>query len=205
MDGQLKIFDIRTYKPVHEYYTTSPATCLDISDLGALAVGHGPHINVWKDALVTKAKSPYITHLQQSTAVHDLKFCPFEDILGFGHSAGFRSLVVPGCGEPNYDSLEANPYQTKKQRQESEVHSFLDKIQPEMISLDSDFIGKLDRAAPELIAEERAVEYEANNPKSKFKPKNKQKGRSSAHKRYLKKQSNVIDSNKVYLFLILVD
>jgi U3 small nucleolar RNA-associated protein 7 len=196
MDGQLKIFDIRTYKPVHEYFTTSPANCLAISDTGALAVGHGPHVNVWKDAIKVKAKSPYMTHLEAGTAIQDIRFCPYEDVLGVGTAKGFRSLVIPGSGEPNFDSLEANPYQSKSQRQESEVHGLMEKIQPEMITLDPSIIGNIDRAHTETLKEERTREWEANNPKEKFVPRNRQKGKSSAAKRFKRKQGNVIDAVK---------
>ena len=96
-----------------------------------------------------KQQYPYMTHEIPSSTVSSLRFCSYEDILGVGHSNGFASLIIPGSGEPNFDAREANPYQTNKQRRETEVRSLLDKLQPEMISLDPDFIGNIDLRSKE--------------------------------------------------------
>ena len=46
LDGMMKIWDIRTYKPLHKYNTRSPAGCLSFSQRGLLAAGQGSYVNV---------------------------------------------------------------------------------------------------------------------------------------------------------------
>lgn len=67
----------------------------------------------------------------------------WQDVLMVGHSGGVSSMLVPGSGEPHYDSMVADPYAGRKARREAEVHQLLDKLQPEMIVLDPTTIGQV--------------------------------------------------------------
>ena len=53
--------------------------------------------------------------------------------------------MVPGAGESNYDSLEVDPFESKRRRREREVHMLLDKLPMDLITLDQDLVGKVDK------------------------------------------------------------
>lgn len=72
-------------------------------------------------------KTPYLVHNCEGT-ITDLQFCPYEDVLGVGHTNGFISLLIPGAGQANFDSLRANPFESKQQRKEREIRMLLDKV-----------------------------------------------------------------------------
>lgn len=78
-----------------------------------------------------------------------LEFCPYEDVLGIGSKKGFESILAPGAGEPNPDSWQYNPFQTKKQRAETEVRMLLEKAPVDTICLDPNLLAKLDQDAAE--------------------------------------------------------
>ena len=46
-DGQMKVWDVRTFKAVHEYWNPQPAKTLSISQKGLLAIGWGSQIQVY--------------------------------------------------------------------------------------------------------------------------------------------------------------
>ncbi|XP_038127442.1 WD repeat-containing protein 46 [Cyprinodon tularosa] len=180
MDKKMKVFDIRAFKPLRSYFLPAGASCLSLSQKGLLSAATGDIVQVYRDVWSTPVSKPYMAHRVRGSA-WGLHFCPFEDVLGIGHGDGFTSMLVPGAGEPNFDGLDANPYRSAKQRQEWEVKALLEKIQPELITLDPTELGQVDRSTFEQRHQNR-VEVLGFDPlaKEKFVPKFKKKGRSSA-------------------------
>lgn len=144
IDKHVKIWDIRALSgPVVDYSLRSQAQTITMSQRGLLALGMGNQCEIYKKPNLVSTRAPYLRHACPGH-ITGMQFCPFEDVLGVGTEKGFNSLIVPGSGEPNFDALEANPYQTKSQRKESEVHSLLDKIPAELIKLNPDEIAQVD-------------------------------------------------------------
>lgn len=198
MDGQVKVWDVRKYLPLHTYIAPTTPKALEISQRGLIAVGCGSKIEIWRDALATKQVKPYLSHrLAKGAQVEDFAFCPYEDVLGTGHSAGISSLLVPGAGEPNFDTYVANPFETWKQRREAEIQRLLNKLPPDTIALDPNTIGGILRAGNENQKAKLALSEEANKANAiaagkEVKEKKKMKGKNKPSRRHKKKQLNVI-------------
>ena len=133
----------------------------------------------------------------------------FEDVCGIGHQNGISSIVIPGSGEPNLDSMEhfTNPYMDTKQRREAEVRSLLEKLSPDMISLDPDSVGGIEES--NLIhrqQRQRDMEQEANARKvaeteeaKNKKEKKRMRGRSKISKKLRRAKKNIVDENTMKL------
>lgn len=118
-------------------------------------------------------------------------------MLGIGHDQGFSSILVPGAGEANFDALEVNPYETVRQRQEAEVKGLLNKLSPEMIALDPNFVGNLDLRSEKQRQAEQDLDAPGVNIEEEI--RNKARGRNGALKKYLRKQrkKNIIDEKRL--------
>ncbi|KAG6580405.1 WD40-repeat-containing subunit of the 18S rRNA processing complex [Phytophthora cinnamomi] len=196
-DRKVKIFDLRKYQELNSYYLTAAANTMSVSQRGLVAVGFGPNVHVLKSAFSSGSPiRPYMTYQVPGSLVSSLAFRPFEDVLGVGHANGFNSIVIPGSGEPNFDTYEANPYENRKQRDETEVRSLLEKIRPEMITLDPNAIGRVDMDPAEEQEKKIYQMQRANGDGSAKKPKKKMRGKNRPSRRLRKKQQNVVDAQK---------
>lgn len=161
VDKKIKLWDLRKF----EAFQTLPghANTLEFSQKGLLACGNGSYIQVLRDVSGAQNYSRYMTHsMVKGYQIGKLAFRPYEDVLGIGHSMGLSSILIPGAGEPNFDSWVANPFETPKQRREKEIRSLLDKLPPETIMLDPSKIGTVKYSKTEKpTAQEIEAEMEA--------------------------------------------
>lgn len=202
-DLKMSVWDIRMFKEVNSYFTRQPASSVAISDRGLTAVGWGTQTSIWRGLFSKssleqeKIQSPYMTWGGEGRRIEKVRWCPFEDILGVSHDQGFNHVLVPGAGEPNFDALEVNPYENTKQRQEAEVKSLLNKLQPEMISLNPDYIGNLDLLSAEQRKAEKDLDKKPVDPIADV--KNRGRGKNSSLRKYLRKKGskNIVDEKRL--------
>ncbi|KAA6415043.1 MAG: putative UTP7-U3 snoRNP [Lasallia pustulata] len=202
-DLKMAVWDIRMFREVNNYFLRQPGSSVAVSDRGLTAVGWGTQTSIWKglfhraSADQEKVQSPYMSWGGEGKRIERVKWCPFEDILGISHDQGFSSIIVPGAGEPNFDALEINPYENTKQRQEGEVKALLNKLQPEMISLNPDYIGNLDLASAETRKKEAELDRKPEDPIAGL--KNRGRGKNSSLRKYLRKKGsrNIIDERRL--------
>ncbi|XP_061353423.1 probable U3 small nucleolar RNA-associated protein 7 [Gastrolobium bilobum] len=200
-DKKIKLWDLRKLEAALQILP-GHANTLDFSQKGLLACGNGSFIQVLSDVSSTQNYSKYMTHsMVKGYQIGKLVFRPYEDVLGIGHSMGWSSILIPGAGEPNFDSWVANPFETSKQRREKEVRSLLDKLPPETIMLDPSKIGTVKPTRKEKPTnQEREAEMEAAVEAVKgTKMKNKTKGRNKPGKKIQKTQDAIARVKRPYL------
>ncbi|KAB5585326.1 WD40-repeat-containing domain protein [Coniochaeta sp. 2T2.1] len=202
-DMKMAVWDIRMFKEVNNYYTRTPASSVSISDTGLTAVGWGTRTTIWKGlfnkerASQEKVQSPYMAWGGEGHSIERVRWCPYEDVLGISHADGFSSIIVPGAGEANFDAMGVNPFETVKQRQEGEVKALLNKLKPEMIALDPNFIGQLDLRTDAQRKAEKDLDAPAVDIAEEI--RNRMRGKNSGLSKYLRKQrkKNVIDEKRM--------
>ncbi|CAL5435034.1 unnamed protein product [Camellia sinensis] len=201
MDKKIKLWDLRKF----EVLQTLPghAKTLDFSQKGLLATATSSFVQILGDFSGSQNYSRYMGHsMAKGYQVNKVLFRPYEDVLGIGHSMGWSSILIPGSGEPNFDSWVANPFETSKQRREKEVRSLLDKLPPETILLDPTKIGtvKPTRKREKPSKQEREAEMEAAIGAAKsITQKNKTKGRNKPSKKAKKRQEGIERAKKPFL------
>ncbi|ALC48657.1 CG2260 [Drosophila busckii] len=194
LDRAVKVWDIRmlTPTPLARFNLRLPANEVEVSQRGMLALSQGTYLETYTDILIgggtaDRQKLPYLRQ-RCDAPVSGMRFCPYEDVLGVATSHGFQSLLVPGCGEPNYDALEDNPFETSKQRREHEVHALLEKIPPELITLDPQQITGVDAPTLQEKVDAKRQLFHLKPPRIDMKPRHKMKGRGGSVKTARNKQ-----------------
>lgn len=185
-EGYWKVWDLRKYEAIQTHKTFGHAvSSMDISMTGLVSVAFGSHVQIWKDQFSkARHRNPYLAHEYPGNMVSSVKFRPWEDVCAVGHTGGLETLLVPGAGVANIDSLEATPFEAKNDRRNKEVKQLLDKLQPDSIMLDVSHIGSVNKALADEHEKQVTQEKEAKKKKKEVK---KQRGKNKVGKRVKKK------------------
>lgn len=145
-DKQCKVWDIRKmFKPVNVINTKNICKNIKLSQNNVLATTYKDNVIFYKD--IDKNKEHEDDHIALRERfvgknITGLDFCPFEDVLCVSHNRGISNIIVPGAGDPNFDSYEESPYRSKLDRQNIEVRRLLEKVPYKLIHMNQS-IGHL--------------------------------------------------------------
>lgn len=201
MERKVKLWDLRKFGVLQ----TLPgnAKSMQFSQKGLLATANGSFVQVLRDSSGSQEYSRYMNHsIVKGYQIKKVEFRPYEDVLAIGHSMGWSSILIPGSGEPNFDTWVANPFETLKQRNEKEVRSLLDKLPPETIMLDPSKIGSVKPSGKREKPTKKEIEAEMEAAIEGAKStsfKKKTKGRSKPSKMTKKKQEAIMRAKKPFL------
>lgn len=191
VNKKASLWDLRSYKclqkiKLEKNVETITKSCFSQTDM----IAFGAKSNILTLRMKENSKyEPYLKHSITGAAVNTLEFCPYEDVLGIGHSLGFNTMIVPGSCNPNFDSMEANPIQSRSRRQNQEVSRLIEKIPVELIDIDNGAIGKVNvKSLREQIIERNSVTYLKKKRVEVKKPKFKTRGKSKAAHKESRKQ-----------------
>ncbi|KAL6005219.1 hypothetical protein ACLOJK_005781 [Asimina triloba] len=184
MDRKVKLWDLRKFPVLQSF--PGHARTLEFSQKGLLALGNGSLLQVWRDSVRDQNYNRYMSRsMVKGYQVGRVSFQPYVDVLCLVHSMGISSILIPGSGEPNFDSWVANPFETSRRMREKEVHDLLNKLPAESIMLDPSEIGLVKTSRKEQqTKQEREAEMEVAVMAAKNAPvKKKTKGRNKPSKR----------------------
>ncbi|XP_042014147.1 probable U3 small nucleolar RNA-associated protein 7 [Salvia splendens] len=202
MERKIKLWDLRKFEVLQTLPGTTKSMQFSQKGLLAAATG-GSFVQVFGDLSGSQEYSRYMGHsIAKGYQIRKVQFRPYEDVLAIGHSQGWSSILIPGSGEPNFDTWVANPFETRKQRNEKEVRSLLDKLPPETIMLDPSKIGSVKPATKKEGPTKQDIEAQkeaAIEDAKKTKLKKKTKGRSKPSKVTKKKQEAIMRAKKPFL------
>nr|XP_013180882.1 unnamed protein product [Papilio xuthus] len=159
VDASVNVWDIRnTYASVNSSKLFNAVSCTSLSQNGILAVSSKNNIKIYKD-LEKKSSEDYLylAHKEPGSRITSLCFRDYEDILTVGHMSGLNNLIVPGSGDPTYDSYESCPFDSKDQKREKEVKRLLDKIPYQLITYEQKLIAEEEKKEEPLKQKEETV------------------------------------------------
>ena len=69
LDGRVKVWDVRMFRAVHDYFSVVPAHALDISQRGLVGVGFGSHVQIWgRDFALEESRNASISSVYDRSA-----------------------------------------------------------------------------------------------------------------------------------------